>query len=507
MTKHLLISLLLTGFLALSGCMSKKSEMMNSGEESLTPEELYDGEAGQGDVAGESLDDMDEEDDDLNLDDVEEEFPEDFADENGVEEEFPEDFADENGVEEEFPEDFADESGVEEEFPEDFADESSAEEEFSGVLADEGGTEEEFPEVFADQEPAPDIVDNYEQSSQGEMVVEEPVQETPPVRRWVPVKKIAQEAFRKNGYLVNAVYIARPGDTVESVSQKIFGSTQGAADILAINPNLHKGVKTGDKLYYNSPSRGNDASRLLFYYEEIGLQPETYISKEGDNIRKISQQLLGDEHSWKEVWATNFQVNSKWRIPAGLSLRYWTGVSGFVPAPAANLALQETPKSLPPQEQSPPSFEGDVVPPPGGGDHLAQNIPSQTSPEGGFPDMSLPPDEGMEIPEDDLPPPPPVDEGMEEGLPPPPPIEDSFANNEALAEPQLAANVEPVKKEPQGKVGKAASQGTMTLALQAAVLLLVVGLVIIIVILRKRRSRKAFQEFADSQTQTETRIE
>ena len=38
----------------------------------------------------------------------------------------------------------------------------------------------------------------------------------------------------------------------------------------------------------------------------------------------VSETLLGDKDSWKEVWATNPHVESKDYIPAGIDLKYWT---------------------------------------------------------------------------------------------------------------------------------------------------------------------------------------
>ena len=73
--------------------------------------------------------------------------------------------------------------------------------------------------------------------------------------------------------------------------------------------------------------RPNDSDQLLLYYEDINVAPQVYISKEGDNIRKVSMELLGDEGSWKEVWATNLHVDSKGQIPGGLELKYWPHTS------------------------------------------------------------------------------------------------------------------------------------------------------------------------------------
>ncbi len=170
------------------------------------------------------------------------------------------------------------------------------------------------------------------------------VSDTP---RWVPVKKIATIPFTKNGVLVNAVYLARPGDDLTSISQKIWGM-DNSSEILKVNPNLANAVKVGDKVYYNSPKRPQDSSSLLTYYEDNGIAAQTYVSQDGDNIRAVSKNLLGDENSWKEVWATNFDVESKAEIAGGLQLRYWP--AGAVAAPSLPSMAQTMPE---PVEEAP----------------------------------------------------------------------------------------------------------------------------------------------------------
>ena len=161
----------------------------------------------------------------------------------------------------------------------------------------------------------------------------------------IPVKKIADVPFNKNGVLANTVYIARQGDDLSSISQKIFGADQTAA-LLQVNPNLSNGVKVGDKVYYNSPKRPQDAERMLTYYEDSGAPAQSYVAKAGDNIRVVSKSLLGDEHSWKEVWATNMAVDSKDEIAEGTELRYWPeGAAPVAQAVAAAPEPEPTPEA------------------------------------------------------------------------------------------------------------------------------------------------------------------
>lgn len=175
--------------------------------------------------------------------------------------------------------------------------------------------------------------------------------------KMIPVKKIADAPYNKNGVLVNTVYLVRQGDDLNSISQKIYGSDNTAA-LLQANPNLSNGVKVGDKVYYNSPKRPQDSSRMLTYYEDNGMPAMSYVAKSGDNIRTVSKGLLGDQASWKEVWATNMAVDSKDELAEGTELRYWPEGA----AAAAPVAAAPTPAPMPETPQMPePAPEAPVA--------------------------------------------------------------------------------------------------------------------------------------------------
>ncbi len=181
--------------------------------------------------------------------------------------------------------------------------------------------------------------------------------------KFIPVKKIADAPFNKNGLLLNTVYIARPGDDLSGISQKIFGNDQTAV-LTQANPNLSNGVKVGDKIYYNSPKRPQDAERMMTYYEDNGLAPTSYVAKSGDNIRVISKNLLGDQGSWKEVWATNMAVDSKDELAEGTELRYWPEGSAVAPtmAETAPPVAPETPQMPEPTPEAPVAANDPAAP-------------------------------------------------------------------------------------------------------------------------------------------------
>ena len=340
--------------------------------------------------------------------------------------------------------------------------------------------------------------------------------EAPVQRTWVPVKKIASTPFRKNGILVNAIYLARPGDTLASVSNKIYGADR-TNELLNVNTTLGRGLKVGDKVYYNSPQRPTDDSQLMVYYQEMNLSPELYVSQSGDNIRKISMELLGDEGSWKEVWAINPSVESKGEIPSGTELRYWSDASlskiASSPPPSqtsenkSNNSMNEPE----PMDNDPASAttvaEGDFPPPPSPSqpemsppDPMIEVAPSTT--ETAAMDPNAEGTEGLrtaaaENPSEPAVAPPapsevagaepaapmPTDEGRTEdpvtataavgsvGTPPPPPAADApNSPSELGAQPQKTEGLDPV--------------------LLAGVGLVLFGVVLMFIIIRKRRTRK-----------------
>lgn len=228
-----------------------------------------------------------------------------------------------------------------------------------------------------------------------------PAEAPPAPKVFAPLRKIKSQAFAAaDGTSLNRVYLARPGDTMKSVSQKIYGKNR-SKDLKAWNGK--SSLKTGDKVYYASPHDAADTS-MKTYYEDIGVQPSMYTSKDGDNIRAVSKQLLGNGQSWKEVWATNESVESKGDIPAGLEIRYWPEgaessamIQAKTDAPPANVAAEPPP---------PPAPDMNELPPPPPPTDVAMNDLPPPPPAAGSVDNAVPPPPPMETP----PPPPPVPE-------------------------------------------------------------------------------------------------
>ena len=193
-----------------------------------------------------------------------------------------------------------------------------------------------------------------------------------PVKKWISYRKIKNQPYRKAGFLVNAVYIARSGDDIQSVSNKIFGSDQ-TNHLYVVNPHLKaREVKVGDKIYYQSPRRSEDSSQLLFYFEDQGIEPVYHQVQRGENIRTVASRLLGHANSWKEIWATNPELVSKLKVSQTRTIKYWSAEAIQQPypppsettqPPSSNLEdEQEDPVDLPPLEDSITEPEGSTPP-------------------------------------------------------------------------------------------------------------------------------------------------
>lgn len=199
-------------------------------------------------------------------------------------------------------------------------------------------------------------------------------------KKWISLKKIKLQAYTKGGFLVNAVYIAREGDTVESVAQKIFSSDE-SAQLYAINSYLknRRRLKIGDKIYYQSPRRSQDDSRILFYFEDIQAEPKYYRIEKGQNIRKVASELLGSlGGSWKEIWATNPQLVSKGVVDESVEIKYWTEISAPIPPTADNANMVAEESST---DESAPNNEEDVSPAPPEIEESSPELPSPVAEE------------------------------------------------------------------------------------------------------------------------------
>lgn len=274
-----------------------------------------------------------------------------------------------------------------------------------------------------------------------------PIEESNNEVSWIPVVKVKTDPFFRNQRLMNAVYIARPKDNIEGISEKIYGSDR-SSELRDDNPHLAKGLDPGDKVYYNSPNRPEDKGQLKIYYEDLGLKPQYYQTREGDNMRRLGSKLLGFPEGWKEVWAINQNIDSKTILPAGLEIRYWTGDEQPVQMP---LAINENTQSV-------------------GGN----NTPSHTDPM-----MAAGTTESFGAAED-LPPEPPLPEPQAAAIPAPEP--EAIPDIEPFPEPGVVTTPVPV-----GANVTAVDPNQSLLTVGALALFILAGAALVAIQIKKRK--------------------
>lgn len=295
-------------------------------------------------------------------------------------------------------------------------------------------------------------------------------EEAPPVeeKKVLPLRKIADMPYEQGGVLVNTVYLARKGDTLEGISNKIYGNNSKIKELVKLNPTFkNRDVKVGDKVYYNSPQRPTDSSKLLTYYEDMGLAPQTYVANKPENLREVAKTLLGDKNSWKEIWSTNLDLDSKDQLAEGTQFKYWADVAAAPTEPVMDQAALSPPP--------PPPESTEIAPPP----------PTDTLPQSA-----------------EIPPPPPVDS---QAAMTPPPVE--AAPPPPAPEPQAEVPPPPPPPSAEAEAPAASALGELgnpdqTMAMAAGAVLLL-GAVALFIMIRKRKARRQMDFHTSTQTQIE----
>ena len=296
------------------------------------------------------------------------------------------------------------------------------------------------------------------------------------------IKKVATTVpyQNKDGGWVNTIYIVRPKEKLADISQKIFGADK-TADLKKIAENKYlksRAVKAGDKIYYVSPNRPEDASKTMLYFEDMGMVPETYVAKKGESLRKVAKELLGYDNAWKELWSSN-SIESKTSLKDGETLRYWKSTDAVAaaatPPPAtlvdASQAPVPTAQTAPPQALPPPPADANAaMPPPPPADAAAATATPPPAPNV----AAAPP-----------PPPPPADDAAAASPPPPAPADDAAAAPAAGVAKKAKVNLdeEAANEESPGGLD------TETLASMGALGVLVALLAFVIIRKKKQKSQ------------------
>lgn len=306
------------------------------------------------------------------------------------------------------------------------------------------------------------MVESSTATSSSTTVVDNSSEEAPK-KASVPLQKVATAPWKVGKTWYNTVYFARPGDSLASISQMIYGADK-TKELKKGNPALaSRDVRPGDKVYYSSPHRAEDSSKIVTYYEDNGMAPEVYVAKSGDNIKKVSKDLLGYDNAWKEVWSSN-AVDSKGNIAEGTELRYWRSIAAAAPVQQhqelTNSASHEAQApSLPSHEEMQQQAQNEIPPPP-----MPEQQPMEMAP----------------------PPPPPPQEIAHEMAPPPPPPPVEAVNPPAPPQQHHVAEEAPTGMD---------NDTTMALAVVG---LAAAGLAVLIVMRKKRKQKELEQQAMDN---------
>lgn len=283
----------------------------------------------------------------------------------------------------------------------------------------------------------------------------------------ITLKKIESSPITRDGVLLNTVYIARNGDNFRKISSMIYGDESKHKELKRLNPGV--GPKVGDKVYYNSPLRSADDTKLITFYEDKGIVNGVYVAKEGDTIKKVGKELLGSKDSWKELWATN-SLEGTGKLEAGTEIKYWKYDSGAMPGTSVahnNLNMETAP---------PPVAE---MPPP----------PAEMAPPPPVAEMPPPPAEMAPPPVAEMPPPPPP---AEMAPPPPPPPAEM-----APPPPPVAKTAPPMEENPEG----APMDQDMMMGL-AGVGVVAAAIALLVIVRKRRQNREMAAAFNDTQVGT-----
>lgn len=290
----------------------------------------------------------------------------------------------------------------------------------------------------------------------------------------------------KDGGWINTVYIARPKEKLADISMKIYGADK-SKDLKKIAENSYlksRTVKAGDKIYYVSPNRPDDSTKTILYYEDMGMVPETYVAKKGENLKKVSKTLLGYDNAWKEVWTTN-GVESKTSLKDGETLRYWKAAdSAAIMAAAPSAPPAATGATLIDQTQA-PAATAQITPPPA--ETTAALPPPPTDANANLPpppasDAATAPPAAATEPS--LPPP------AELAPPPPPPPPEAVAQ----ATPKKKINLDEVAATEEESAGGLDSDTMMSMGALGVLVALMA-----FVIIRKKKQKAAAAQSVNSE--------
>lgn len=132
--------------------------------------------------------------------------------------------------------------------------------------------------------------------------------------------ELVKAPFEAEGFWMNAFYFVRSrSENWISISEKLYGRADRADMLRKWNPG--KRLHIGQVVYYNSPSRPDDAETIKVFAEDFGAQLEEITVQKGDTLSKLGEARYGNIRSWKELAAMNPDIPNPDVIEVGQKIR------------------------------------------------------------------------------------------------------------------------------------------------------------------------------------------
>ncbi len=173
--------------------------------------------------------------------------------------------------------------------------------------------EETSPDSAAREQSATDLADGQPAPGAGET---QPVPDKDPPRR----SSVAR------------TYLVKPGDTLQSIARKHYGSVAYWTTVLAANPAVNpRRLRVGQTIMLpalgpDAPPTGPGTSRATGEADRPGsdrsVRSRPYVVKAGDTLTGIALRTLGDTNRWREIYDLNRdKLASPNRLRIGMTLK------------------------------------------------------------------------------------------------------------------------------------------------------------------------------------------
>ncbi len=179
------------------------------------------------------------------------------------------------------------------------------------------GGEQPVADVAA---PAPDSQAVSPAVATTEPPLAEPTPELSPTKK--SKKKGSKHSVRINTSQMDAesTYVVQEGDTLGTISQKVFGTCKLAKKLAKLN-NIknYDRIRAGDVLVVKKKIASQSQARSQVMPREVSSEKVVKVVK-GDSLWKIAARELGSPHAWRQIVASNPSIQNSAMICEGMSL-------------------------------------------------------------------------------------------------------------------------------------------------------------------------------------------